>query len=162
MPIFADFEAFQHGVEPYKIKELCLLSTEQPFTPLYFLFTPPHAWDELDNEQQRTYTYSTRKLHGLQWDEGKSRFCRECVVRAIESSFPMHTNDIFYVMGEQKMQALRHMFPTFNWTTYNITAARLPTIGDNIQCVYKPHAAQHCACLKCYRLCQHYLTLPIN
>ena len=160
--IFVDFEAFQHGPsERFKLKELCLLSADRPLTPLYFLFGASPLWEQLDGEQQRTYAYQSRHLHHLEYSEGVVSFCKGCVARVIKTTFPDYINCVFYVMGSQKMEYLRDKFPMFNWCEYNgVTVNSLPSLPHNITCLHRPHG-DHCACLKCYKLYQHYITSPM-
>ena len=160
--IFVDFEAFQHGAtERFKLKELCVLSSDRPLTPLYFLFRASPPWEKLDVEQQKTYAYQSRHLHHLEYSEGVASFCKSCVARMIKAAFPEWQTCIFYVMGAQKMDYLRHKFPMFNWCEYNgVTVNTLPTLPHNITCLHRPHG-DHCACLKCYKLYHHYITLPL-
>lgn len=159
-PYFVDFEAFQHGTERFLIKELCIIDVDRPLTPLYFIFRSPKAWDSLNSQQQMTYRYQSQHLHHLEYSEGVSLFCKTCVARFIKLTFPNCLAGIFYVMGTQKFDYLRNKFPCFNWCEYNgVTLNTLPTIPTNIQCFHRDHG-EHCACLKCYRLYQHYITLP--
>ena len=157
--IFVDFEAFQHGTtERYKLKELCLLSADRPLTPLYFLFRGWPTWELLNDDQKRTYSYQSNHIHHLEYTEGVVIFCKCCIARAIKIAFPEWVNSVFYVMGSQKYDWLRRKFPMFNWCEYNgVTLNTLPIIPHNISCLHRPHG-DHCACLKCFKLYQHYIT----
>lgn len=156
-PYFIDFEAFQHGDGPFKIKELCIIDADRVLSPIYFIFRAPKSWNSLSAEEQRTYSYETNQLHGLQWNEGATRYCRRCTWYWIKEAFPLCRNSIFYVMGQQKMQFLQQEFPELNFCEYNVTLQTLPSIPPNIRCLYRDHDQTHCACLKCYRLYQHYI-----
>jgi hypothetical protein len=159
-PFFIDFEAFQHGDGKFRIKELCIMDVEQPLTPLYFLFKAERKWNSLTSGEQQTYSYQQRYLHHLCWEEGRTRYCRKCVWHHIKMQFPECRNHIFYVMGKQKLEFLKEVFPSLNFCEYNITFHQLPQIADNISCFYRYHG-EHCACLKCYRLYTHYISLPL-
>ena len=158
-PYFIDFEAFQHGEEHYRIKELCILDVDRPLSPLYFIFAADKSWDALRISQQKTYSFQSRHIHGLGYDEGVTLYCSSCVARLMKQTFPNCLNGIFYVMGLQKMNFLITQFPKFNFCEYHVTFNILPQIAHNISCLHRNHSAEHCACLKCYRLYQHYITL---
>ena len=158
-PYFIDFEGFQHGNGRYKIKELCIVDVDRVLSPLFFIFRAPKSWNSLTTEQQRTYSYETNHIHGLQWEEGITRYCRRCTWYWIKEAFPHCRTSIFYVMGKQKMEFLQTEFPEINFCEYNVTLNNLPSIPPNIKCLYREHDQTHCACLKCYRLYQHYICL---
>lgn len=158
-PFFIDFEAFQHGEGSFKIKELCVLDADRPFSPLYFLFKADKKWDALDDDIQTTFSYQMRHIHKLGWQEGTSRYCRHCVWDLIKDTFPGCRNGIFYVLGSQKLNYLKHAFPKLNVVEYNTSFNSLPLLPPNISCIYREHG-DHCACLKCYRLLKHYIELP--
>lgn len=161
--LFADFEAFQHGDEPYRIKELCILSADRPLKPLYFLFRAYKPWDKLTPEQQRTYSYVERKLHHLAWGEGNTRYCANCITHYVEKSL-LHTaaagemDHVCYVLGKQKADFLQRELPTLNIVEYNFTSLKqLPDAALHLTCCYRAdHSREHCAVLKCYRLLSHY------
>lgn len=162
--LFIDFEAFQHGEEDFRIKELCILEASTPLKPLYFLFKPPCAWDLLSPDQRRTYRYEEKHIHGLCWGEGQTRYCANCVWHYIKKSFPLVSADakedhICYVLGQQKADFLRKEFPQLTIIEYNVTLKELPHAPSHITCVYRVHGGrEHCAMLKCYRLLSLYLS----
>lgn len=162
-PYFVDFEAFQHGTEKYKIKEMCVIDVNRPLSPLYFIFSLTAAlkpWDQLGLEQRKTYDYQSQHLHRLTYGEGVIPYCKTCIWRMIKHTFPTCINGIFYVIGSQKCAHLMNEFPKLNWCEYCLRNwnSDLPKIPPNISCLHRPHG-DHCACLKCYRLYQHYITL---
>jgi hypothetical protein len=154
---FIDFEAFQHGDEIFRLKELCIIDVDNPSNPIYFLFKASKEWNRLDACVKRTYNYQMRHLHHLDWNEGITRYCRRCVQYIVETYFPGARNGIFYVMGRQKLRFLQEEFPKWTIVEYNVSINELPPLTPNINCVYRPHG-EHCACLKCFRLVKHYLT----
>jgi hypothetical protein len=159
-PFFIDFEAFQHGSNKFRLKELCVMDVDRPLNPLYFIFKGGKKWEDLTCGEQQTYSYQRRYLHHLGWEEGHARYCRRCVWYFIKDYFPQIRNSIVYVMGEQKIKFLQNEFPSLNFCEYNVTLALLPNVAANINCFYRDHG-EHCACLKCYRLYTHYITLPV-
>lgn len=157
MPIFLDFEGFQHGETKFTIKELSIVDVDKPLKPLYFYFKAPKSWEELDEHRKETYNYQTRHLHHLMWDEGVSRYCRRCIAHHIKECFPYWKNCVFYVMGEQKCHFLQKEFPDFDFIEYNVTFNNLPAAPNHISCLSHPHG-DHCALLKCMQLYTHYTT----
>ena len=157
-PCFVDFEAFQHGAESFKIKELCILDVKRLQQPLHMIFYPHVSWQRLNLRRRRTYAYQTNRLHHLLWDEGCSRYCRSCILFLIQHLFPDWSNEIFYVMGSQKLQFLQREFPQLQWMEYNATLSELPQLCPHSSCTYRNHG-ERCALLKCYRLYYHYMLL---
>lgn len=157
-PIFIDFEAFQHGAEPFRIKELCIMDCARPGQPLHLIFNPHVQWHCLNNRRRHTYAYQTNHLHHLQWQEGFVRYCRECLFFVIQFHFPKWQNETFYVLGAQKLQFLRRELPRLRLVEYNATLSQLPQLCLQSTCPYRNHG-QHCAVLKCYRLYYHYMML---
>ena len=51
-PYIIDFEAFQHGDEQFKIKEICVLDVDRPLAPLYVLYEADRSWDSLTSSEQ--------------------------------------------------------------------------------------------------------------
>ena len=135
------------------------MDVDRPLQPLYFLFKGHKKWETLTSGEQQTYSYQRRYLHRIGWEEGFSRYCRKCVWYHIKEYFSHIRNSIVYVMGEQKMRFLQQEFSTLNFCEYNVTFPLLPQIAPNIACFYRDHG-EHCACLKCFRLYTHYITLP--
>ena len=97
--LFIDFEAFQHGDEDFKIKELCILDVTAPLKPLTFLFKPTKPWDALKSIQKRTYAYQEHNLHHLSWSEGNKSYCTSCLERHIKRAVPMYQSACCYVLG---------------------------------------------------------------
>jgi hypothetical protein len=157
-PFILDFEAFQYQGQ-FTLKELCLIDVERPFAPLYYMFAPRRGWAELSSGQKRTFDFETRELHGLEWDEGFTRYCRKCVMFHIKQSFPQWASGIFYVMEAQdngpKVKFIQNEFPDLNIMNYNVTFDNLPYLLGNITCLHREHGP-HCAYLKCLRVCNHY------
>ena len=162
MAYFIDVEGFQHGKNgKFLIKELCILSADEPLSPYYKIFTPSKPWCQMkddDAAKKSTYRYQTNMVHHLKWDEGWHKYCNNCVWREIKKSFPNWRNGMFYVLGESKLKILKSEFPKLKLVPYNATLSTLPAIGSHIRCMYRDHSVDHCACLKCYKLYKHYTT----
>jgi len=161
-----DFQAFQHGTEDYTVKEMCIIDVSKPTRPFHTLYLPPCCWYELSREQKRTYYYQTRSLHKLNWDEGYTKFCRECLQRDMErwlfgSSNPVLS--VFYVMGQQKKEYLQRLLPHYNFVNYqdafNVNSwADLPEAPPTARCPHRDHG-DYCSVKKCYSMYWHYLTI---
>ena len=158
-PYFIEFEAFQHGEEEFKIKELCIMEFAHHLRPLHYVFRSEGVLDSLPLEKQTTYRYLSNNVHLLSWHEGVVRFCSKCVMHHIEMAFPDYQSGIFYTMESQvngpKLRYLKKMFPKLNIVNYNVTLNNLPFISPNISCIVRDHG-NHCAYLKCLRLLEHY------
>ena len=157
-PVFIDFEAFQHGTEHYKIKELCIMDTARPSKPLHLVFTPHIQWHRLKEQQRRTYAYQSNHLHQLLWQEGCVRYCPNCILFTIQLHFHNWRNITFNVLGSQKLEFLQWQFPQLRFVQYNATLSQLPQLCPQSHCPYRNHGP-HCAVLKCYKLYYHYMML---
>ena len=157
-PCFIDFEAFQHGGEQFKIKELCIVDADRFCQPMYMVFHPHTRWHRLNLQQRRTYAYQTNRLHHLHWNEGFMRYCRKCVFAMIQWFLPNWRRQTFYVLGNQKLIHLQREFPRLRLVEYNATLSQLPQLCPQSTCVNRNHG-EHCAYLKCYRLYYHYMML---
>lgn len=161
-PYFIEFEAFRHGVEDYKIKELCIMEFNHHLRPLYYLFESEGAWNDLTAPQQTSYQYLTDQFHLLSWHEGGVRYCPKCIMHHIKTMFPGWQSGIFYVMETEsngpKVKYMKKAFPKLNIVNYIATLNTLPCISPNIVCHLRDHGI-HCAYLKCLRLLEHYASL---
>lgn len=155
-PVFVDFEAFQHGGEDFKLKEICILDSAVPFQPIHMIFTPMTPWKSLTEEQKRTYAFQTRHVHHLEYEEGEREYCQQCVWRRLSSTIPNLSQRVFLVFGLQKYTFLKKEFPQLRWMQYTSLDAvkNLPHLPINVLCGYSRHG-EHCAVLKCYRLFHH-------
>ena len=161
---FIDFEAFQCGQEPFTVKELCVMEHAESARCIYHLYKPPKQWHELSEQQRRTYSYEEHRLHHLSWNEGiDERFCGECLTHEMIRMFPniFSDNAICYVLGRQKCDFLRKTFPHLNLCVYPYANSRkeLPPPSRDHVCIYRNHGREHCAYIKCHRMCDDYNTL---
>jgi hypothetical protein len=161
-----DFEAFKHGAEDYRLKELCIMDASRPMKQRHYTFMPTCRWEELSPEQKRTYSYLTRDLHRLSWNEGTERFCEECLkidLRRFVSSNNI-ARSVFYVLGQAKVDYLKQLFPDFTFVNYQaaygVTLRELPDAPSHVACTYRNHG-KHCAFLKCVRVYLHFVSLYI-
>lgn len=154
---FIDFEAFQivKGGD-FILKELAIVSIDNPLKPLYCLFRPPYTWDNLTEDQKKQCQYVTRNIHHLEWYEGVIRFCGSCIQYNIMDAFEFATNSTFYAMGKQKCKFLQDMFPYLKIIEYIVRYENLPIIPPHIKCLTREHG-DHCALKKAYRLYLHYI-----
>lgn len=158
-----DFQGFQHGTEEFIIKEMCILDVSKPTRPLHTVYLPPCCWYELSREQKRTYHYQSKALHKLSWDEGTIKFCRECLMRAMDR-WLFTTNSrylsVFYVMGAQKTEILKRLLPQCNIVNYQdaFKVISLPEATQTARCVHREHG-DYCSVKKCYALYWHFISL---
>lgn len=151
---FIDFEAFQHGEERFRIKELCIISETKPLLPFHKVFYPSKPWKQLSVERQKSYSFQTRHLHRLTYDEGEKQYCRNCIYKRIKQRFPgCKTSGVFFVLGKQKLDFLSSEFPKLHFQQYDSaeTVKSLRRISLPLKCSYADHG-NHCAMLKCFRL----------
>lgn len=155
---FIEFEAFVDNDGSYIIKELCILSPDDMFNPIYYLFFPSQSWRDFNKETAKTNQYLQRRHHKLQWFSGYEKFCADCVMFKIKSSFDIKTT-IFYIMGAEygkKIETIRKLFPSLRIIGYKVHHNQLSNISPNIKCI-SDHASKHCAYMKCMKLIQHFI-----
>ena len=66
--IILDIEGFKCGKKPLIIKELSVCSANTIDT-IHFL--PPVQFNNLSKEEKKAYSWVSKFLHGLRWDEGE-------------------------------------------------------------------------------------------
>lgn len=163
-PFFIDFEAFQHEGETI-IKELCIMECNRPLLPIYYIFSPPYDYKNIEYPMKKSISWQTKNFHYLHWSEGDRIFCPCCVMRHIKEIFPAWDLGIFYVMESvidgPKVKTLKDAFPLLDIVNYNVTFKSLPPVPANISCFYREHG-DHCAYLKCMRMLQHYTDSKYN
>ena len=154
---FIELEGFQVG-KRWIIKELCVLDERNFLNPLYYLFESGIAFQELTKEEQLQVGYVTGHVHGINWNEGGTRFCASCVQRQIIESFGGDLE--FYTMGEQKVKLLTNLFPKLRFCHFGDCTSfkSLPSLMPHITCLHRKHG-EHCAVRKCYRLLSSFCIL---
>lgn len=135
-----------------------MLDVDKPLTPLYYIFVANNLWNDLPSDEKVQYRYQSRYIHKLLWNEGHSRYCKECIWHHIKDVFPYSDTAITYVMGKEKMDFLKKEFPKLPLVEYNITFNTLPDIPKTIMCLHNEHG-EHCAYRKTMRLFHHYTSV---
>jgi hypothetical protein len=150
---FIEIEGFQVRKGQYHIKELVILSSTKPLEPIYYLFKEPFPESYLSAEEEACAKYATRNLHALQWSEGKTHFCVDCITSTIQEKFDSST---YFCLGENKCAMLSQMFPQLDIQPYCYTTfKKLPPLSRHIRCLHRDHG-EHCALRKVYRLMLHH------
>lgn len=158
---FIDFEGFQDksGSE-YIIKELAIIELHHPYDYLHWVFKPTKPWRDFTEKDKKSNAFLINHHHGIDYNEGATRFCSGCVMHQIEQKYPDCNRSVFYIMegvvNGIKVQTLKRLFPKLNVVNYNINMKNLPVLQSNIRCPHRDHG-YHCAYLKCVGLIQHYL-----
>ena len=65
-------QCFKNDQNEFIVKELTILKREG--APENFLFLPPYPENQLSSRTQKINYYCTRKIHGLNWDDGKTDY----------------------------------------------------------------------------------------
>ena len=154
---FIDIEAFRDDNANYVIKELCIMDVCSMFEPLVYVFRPNMLWRNLTDKAKTVNGFLIRHRHGLQWHEGNSYFCTQCIGKDICDRFDIR-NTMFYVKDQidgQKFTTLHLLFPELNMTTYSISTDSV--VPDNIICPYREHGP-YCAYRKCLKLCVDFVS----
>ena len=121
-----------------QLKELCILDVDAPHNPLYYIFRQPTP-----------HTTTTTTDEDLQWWEGNSRCCHNCVMFHIKEAYPdTWSSSVFYV-AEEKVTLARELFPELP-----IWGAKSPSSSSSFSsniCLFREHG-HNCAYILCMRL----------
>jgi hypothetical protein len=150
---FIEIEGFQVKKQ-YYIKELVILSSTKPLEPIYYIFKAPFPESYLTIEENVCTKYVTQNLHKLQWSEGVTQFCADCISNVIQAKFTDSTT--YFCLGENKCAMLAKMFPRLDIQPYCYsTFKELPPLAGHIRCLHRDHG-EHCALRKTYRILLHH------
>ncbi|GBN68644.1 hypothetical protein AVEN_251374-1 [Araneus ventricosus] len=93
-----DFEGFQLSPGRFIVKELAVCAVNEDTFCGRWLFKPPHSFKTLDRKRQNTYTWITKFLHHIAWDDGELPYDTfRCVLTVIFETF-----SYIYVKGLEK------------------------------------------------------------
>lgn len=165
-PLFIDYEAFVSNGK-HIIKELCVINVDNPFSPLYYLFSPQIKYSELSASDKMTNYYLSTNHHYIPYCNGSVKFCKECIASHIKDVFPFVENSIVYVLEPKgsdgkKLKTLMEIFPTLNLVAYNFKKMTdLPLPPPNVVCPYMDHGL-HCAYMKCLRMYLDYINFSLK
>ena len=123
-----DFEGFRHGNQLFIPKEISVRGANYNDT---ILLQPPVKFTYLAEEFQRTYSWLTRNVHGINWDSGThDHSFLFNFFNAIKLRFP---NSSIFAKGKEKCSFLKNFFfnvidldtlgcPKVSQIGYNFTA----------------------------------------
>ena len=134
------------------LKELCILDVEAPQNPLYYIFRLlPPTTTTTTTDAAASVNDSDGDNDTLQWWEGKSRYCHNCVMFHIKEAYPnTWSSSIFYVR-EEKLTLARDLFPELPiWGTKSLSSSSSSS-SHNITCLFREHDP-NCAYILCMRL----------
>lgn len=86
--VIVEMQCFRNENNEFIVKELTILKEKGEAEN--FLFCPPYPKEELSSKIQRVNAYCTRKIHGFEWEEGRTDYsalgliltsrCRNCKI----------------------------------------------------------------------------------
>ena len=97
--VVLDVEGFRHRKEKFIVKELGVC-TEDYLDCVSFL--PPTSYSELTTQQEQSFSWLTRNLHGIEWDTGNCSYTY--LTQLIQSVRLRNPFAIFYAKGEEKVK----------------------------------------------------------
>ena len=153
---FIDFQGFCTNERILSIKELCIMSTNIVFEPMHYVFESTLPRNTLSSKVKHTNRYLSDFYHKIEWEEGTDILCPTCIIKDLNV-----TDSIFYVLDKcdgNKLQTLKKFFPMLRLVNYSKNSAELPTVPENIRCVWREHG-QHCAYKHCLAMCIDYCSL---
>ena len=99
--VVLDVEGFRHRKEKFIVKELGVC-TEDYHDCVSFL--PPTSYSELTTQQNQSFSWLTKNLHGIEWDTGNYTYIY--LTQIIQSVHLRNPGAIFYAKGEEKVKFL--------------------------------------------------------
>ncbi|GBN71438.1 hypothetical protein AVEN_57719-1 [Araneus ventricosus] len=93
-----DFEGFQLSPGRFIVKELVVCAVNEDTFCGRWLFKPPHSFKTLHRKRQNKYTWITKFLHHIAWDDGELSYdAFRCLLTVIFETF-----SYIYVKGLEK------------------------------------------------------------
>ena len=103
--VVIDFEGFRFFNQPFIVKELSVRGFD--YSDTIFL-KPPFPIHLISIKAQKSYTWITNKIHGLNWDSGNYEYSfLYCFFLSLKIRFP---NIIVYTKGNEKCLFLQNFF----------------------------------------------------
>lgn len=101
--VVIDFEGFKPKESDFIIKELAICGEYKDSCS----FLPPHNFKQLSAYEQKAFTWVTKSLHGLSWEEGDYPYLYlEQILQSISLRNPLST---FYAKGSEKCLLLEKL-----------------------------------------------------
>jgi len=142
MSIVIDFEGFQLVSGHFIVKELAYAAANSIGV---WTFQPPYPHSRLSNREKVQYSWVTRNLHQIHWNEGELPYCKLRII--LNSLFDLFPN--IYVKGLEKKIFLEFLSGR---ECYNLTDLSCPKIKNfiplNCQCPTHGIDFPHCALVK--------------
>lgn len=142
--VVLDFEGFHLQPHGFIVKEIAFCNVTNGDHGCW-TFKPPHSWDLLPANEERSFSWAIRNLHGLSWDSGKLPYC---ALRPILMSISVCYTHV-YIKGLQKAKFLETLLgrPICNLEDLEcpkIQHLPVPTVSCDV------HASgfYHCALVK--------------
>ncbi|GBN72877.1 hypothetical protein AVEN_272303-1 [Araneus ventricosus] len=84
-----DFEGFQLFPGRFVVKELAVCAVNDDTFCGRWMFKSPHSFESLDRKKQNTYSWITKFLHHIDWEDGELPYDTfHCVLTVIFEAFP--------------------------------------------------------------------------
>ncbi|GBO01480.1 hypothetical protein AVEN_218218-1 [Araneus ventricosus] len=152
-----DFEGFQLSPGRFIVKELAVCAVNDDTFRGRWLFKSPHSYESLDRKKQNTYSWITKFLHHIEWNDGELPYDTfHCVLTVIFETFPY-----IYVKGLEKKKFLEFLTgrDILNLDDFECPKVRdLPFFG--VLCPFMHGKSfQHCAVYKAKAFAKHLETI---
>ncbi|GBM83140.1 hypothetical protein AVEN_107386-1, partial [Araneus ventricosus] len=83
-----DFEGFQLSPGRFIVKEMAVWAVNNDTFCGRWLFKSPHSFESLDLEKQKSFSWITKFLHHIKWEDGELPYdTLRCVLTTICQSF---------------------------------------------------------------------------
>ncbi|GBN27016.1 hypothetical protein AVEN_38540-1 [Araneus ventricosus] len=140
------FEGFQLSPGRFVVKELAVCAVNEDTFCGRWLFKSPLSYKSLDRKKQNTYSWITKFLHHIEWEDGELPYDTfHCVLTVIFETFPY-----IYVKGREKKKFLEFLTgrDILNLDDFECPKVRdLPSFGVLCPFIHRK-SFQHCAVYK--------------
>ncbi|GBM42274.1 hypothetical protein AVEN_234993-1 [Araneus ventricosus] len=152
-----DFEGFQLSPGRFIVKEPAVCAVNDDTFCGRWMFKSPHSFESLDRKKQNTYSWITKFLHHIEWEDGELPYDTfHCVSTVIFETFPY-----IYVKGLEEKKFLE--FLTYR-DILNLDYFECPEVKDlpsfDVLCPYMHgNSFYHCAVYIAKEFAKHLETI---
>ena len=120
--VILDFEGFRHKKSGFILKEI---SVQSKYFSDTILVRPPTNFSELTNSEQKSHSWVSKYLHGLDWNSGDyPYYFIDTYFVLLLVRFP---SAVFYAKGKEKCDKLSHLL---NKPVHNLEDLNCPKIEE--------------------------------
>ena len=139
-----EFEGFQINANDYVIKELAFYAVDHGYHARWS-FLPPYPWEQLSLKKRKTFSWLTRHLHGLRWNNGELAYSAlEPILLSLFISFKT-----VFTKGLEKTKYLERLSGREILNLNDFGCPKIVSLNvSNVICPSHTFSFKHCALTK--------------